>query len=471
MNTNSAKTNFFRLLLVCYIPMACWPMWIFPSLGIYHLQHIFIYYAVLFLMSGFLLKAATPASLFPGSRNIILFFALVFCFQAIAWHLSAYELGVDNVSAIVKGAIKYSFQCFCILVFFLSCRLALSNSNFYPCLLWGIGLIFGLIFLTACLQNLYYLAYITHIQSATEFLTPVLKLIGRVLEARWPDYLYDFYRNGTYTLSVLRVNSIFEEASTFALSVGVFFLPVGFGLLYTANSTTKRMGGFLFFGSLFLILSSHSISGLVLFAGGIILTAVLYFHKLYRALILIFAAISILFALFIFPDSIIKYSLPNYLNRPETPRRIVALCSLEIIKQHPIVGVGRSNFSEFAVRQPRFADAAHKTDIEITTWLERKSVPELSAIPAYIAEYGLIVFIILITCLLLVLRKIYLAWKTSPYNPVTRFFLAGYTAWLLCAFLAGLLNIVLRNPIYCLPFLFTYAYCSSLPQNNGADDA
>lgn len=61
------------------------------------------------------------------------------------------------------------------------------------------------------------------------------------LEARWPDTTYDFYSQGAYALTMARFNGFFEEASALSAMVGVFFVPLAFGLLEVAGNNRRRV--------------------------------------------------------------------------------------------------------------------------------------------------------------------------------------------------------------------------------------
>lgn len=137
----------------------------------------------------------------------------------------------------------------------------------------------------------------------------------------------------------------------------------------------------------------------------------------------------------------------------DTPRTAITMDTLDLVRQHPWLGIGRSNFSRFIVNQDRY-ERFEEQNLELKSWKEAGNVPELSALSAFVAEDGIPVVLSCYLGLAKLWRKLYRLRRMGHEMPLYSFALAGYSAWLIVALVAGFARISLRNPIFCLPFFF-----------------
>lgn len=442
-----------------FILLACWGVQVFPLMPHYYLRYIFIYFTTMFLVWAWFAGLWSIKEAVGRYAWLLPYLAGLLVIQAAAAWVSALELGTEPVGATLAGTGKVAVQLAFMAILLQACRIFAGNRATYAPLLWGAGVMFIVIVCTCAIQGIYIgLNELTYswARQLTEQVGAVLKKTYPWLEARWPSVgAYDFYHNGAYALTVFRVNGIYEEASALAANVGVFFIPLSFGLCFLMGKA-RSIGRFFLLFSLLLLVGSISLTGLALFISCLVVGGVLFFFQKRHRLFFILSSLLLLLAtatLLQSPKMI--YILNQYTNHP-TPRIIITLDSLELIKQHPWLGVGRSNFSAFIVKQERYGRFG-EDNLELKTWKGQGSVPELSALPAFAAEYGLPVMVFCCIILIKLWKKLYRLRRTGWDTPLYTFILIGYSTWLALALVAGFASINLRNPMFCLPFFFTAA--------------
>lgn len=154
--------------------------------------------------------------------------------------------------------------------------------------------------------------------------------------------------------------------------------------------------------------------------------------------------------------------VPDYLlNRmkrqdlEKLPRVTVTLDTLELIAEHPFLGVGRNWYFPHLHNGRRYMQ--NLADPELRDWKEKGTGGELSALPALAAQYGLVVLaaaFIFVGNVWLRLRRLRIA---RPADNTLRFATAACTAWLVLSFVASLAALDVRNPLFSLPFFCFYA--------------
>lgn len=215
------------------------------------------------------------------------------------------------------------------------------------------------------------------------------------LEARWPDTTYDFYSQGAYALTMARFNGFFEEASALSAMVGVFFVPLAFGLLEVAGNNRRRVfAGFGMLACCMAVLTfCRSGTGQILAAVSLLLTLAFGLRGRFKCSKILMTVTMTLVCLF---AALYAPHVPDYLlNRmkrqdlEKLPRVTVTLDTLELIAEHPFLGVGRNWYFPHLHNGRRYMQ--NLADPELRDWKEKGTGGELSALPALAAQYGLVV--------------------------------------------------------------------------------
>jgi len=278
------------------------------------------------------------------------------------------------------------------------------------------------------------------------------------LEARLHHNVYDTYHQGSYALTGFRINGIYEEASALASNVGTFFIPLGFGLCFFIGKA-KMYGRIIVLISLLILAGTASLTGLALFATGtmVIVGGFLWQQQTRRMSLFFLLLLVPAVVLLIFSTQIRKQF--NTHSSGSTPRIVITLDALDLIREYPWLGVGRNNFSHYIVKQKRYVEAADR-DRELSTWKKAKRVPTLSALPGVVAEFGILVMLFCCAVLAGLWRKLYRLRQSGGDKEFYTAVLAAYSAWLAMALVAGFGSTSLRNPMFLLLFFAVAAVAS-----------
>ena len=451
---------FMRAAACIFVLLACWQVRIF-SFSHYFLRYAFFYFAILFLACSWVARRWTlreairhHAWLFPCLAGLLLL-------QGCAVWLRAPELGTEAISAVLSVSENIAIQLLYMAVLYQACRIFMGNKTVYPALLWGAGCAFVIICCACALQaaSLGFAGF-THpwaqfIASQSTILT---KALYPWLEGRWVNGVYDMYHQGTYALTCYRINGIYGEASALAVNVATFFIPLGFGLSFLAGKA-KMYGGIIVSLSLLILAGTISLTGLALFVTGtIVFVGGFFWQRQTRRFRLCFLLLltPVVAALLFSTQLRVQFKTHS---SGSSPRLVVTLDTLDLIREYPWLGVGRNNFSHFIVKQKRYVEATDR-DPELSAWKKSKNVPTLSDLPGFAAEFGIPVTLFCFAVLLGLWRKLYRMRQSGEDKEFHTAVLAAYSAWLVMAFVAGFGIVGLRNPMFCLPFFVAAAVAS-----------
>lgn len=484
MNAISATPCPLRIFAFLLIPMACWQVWLFPGIPNYYAQHFLLYPSLVFMLWAWKRGLWTLADAWRLARPFFPWLLLLVTMQAVAdWRSVRFFLaeGAPMWPSIATDLIKLGVQLPFILFFALLCRVLLREETSRRAMLQGAVWSFGFLAFWCTVQAVYVYTVATPFypeqESGSEEILAVRKLLRVMLEnvspwleARWPSIVYDFYEKGSYSLTLTRFNGFFEEASALSAMVGVFFAPLGFGLLGLANYKRKFqvVGTVILVASLGIMIFCRSGTGQILSIVTLslmVLSCLRGRFKLFKifagAALVVACTYAALYAphvgsYFAYRDRVFELS--------KTPRVIITLDTLDILKAHTLLGVGRNWY--FAHLQNGQRYLANLSDPELRVWKERRSGGELSALPALAAQYGLPLIILAFIFVGRIWWRLQTLHRAQPVNSLLAFMAPACTAWLVLGLTAllGLLDI--RNPLFCLPFFCFYA----ISQGIGLED-
>lgn len=476
--------RFFAFLL---IPLACWQMWLFPGIPNYYAQHFLFYPCLVFMAWAWRSGLWSVAEAWAVLRPFLPWLVLLFAMQGAAGWQSAQLYLPENASklqAVLLGLLKLAAQIPFVLFFAVLCRVLMRDAAARRRLVRGACWAFAALALWCAVQAAY--AHSISLQQwyyyqrgqeahgpAGPFADAARELLVRFspwLEARWPYTTYDFYSQGGYTLTLARMNGFFEEASALSAMIAVFFLPLSFGLLGAAGSDRRRLlsGWAVLACCLAILIFNRSSTGKILAFVGLLLMAALSLRGRFKraalpaALMLAVGGVIAAFTI---------QGLPAYLqaqmrgmHAAKLPRITVTLDTLEMIAQHPVLGVGRNWYFAHLHNGRRYLK--NLKDEELRDWKEKGSGGELSALPALGAQYGLPLLALAFAFAGSVWLRLQKLRSARPADETLHFAAAACTAWLVLGFVASLAALDIRNPLFALPFFCFYA----LSQHVGLED-
>ncbi|MDR3319397.1 MAG: hypothetical protein LBS77_00145 [Desulfovibrio sp.] len=458
-----------RIFATLLIPLACWQLWLFTSIPNYYLQHFFVYPCALFMLWALKRNLWSPADSLEFVRPFLPWLALIFATQALA-HMNSARLflpgDVSQVKAVLFDLCRLGVQVPFVLFFAILCRILMREEVAQLLLVRGACWSFVALAIWCAMQ----MAYVYDTPSILK--STLHKLIvswAPWLEARWVDAVYNMYEKGSYTLTTSRVNGFFEEASVLSAMTGVFFVPLAFGLMGKGTPKSTFTGACLLFVCLAILLLCCSVTGLLLLT---VTFALLMcrclsgrqkFMKIAAALIL--SAACLFAALAVIP-------IPNYLknklqysNLLHQPRIIATLDTLDIIMEHPLIGVGRNWYFAHLHQGRRWME--NLSDPELYAWKASGRGGELATLPALAAQYGLPIILAATAYAVWICLRLRRLRRLQPENPVFRFASPASVAWLILAFTMSLGLVDIRNPLFCLPFFCFHAIAAGNGTNAG----
>ncbi len=473
--------HIFAFLL---IPMACWQLWLFPGIPNYYAQHFLLYPSLVFMLWAWKRGLWTLAEVWRLARPFFPWLLLLVILQAVAdWRSARFFLpeGAPMWRSIAAGLIKLGAQLPFILFFALLCRVLLREETSRRAMLQGAVWSFGFLAFWCTMQAAYVYTVATSfypeqesgsatILAVRKLLRVMLENVSPWLEARWPSIIYDFYEKGAYSLTLTRFNGFFEEASALSTMVGVFFVPLSFGLLGfgTHRRSALITGAAILVASLAMMIFCRSGTGQVLSL--IALALILGFcsqgrFKVFKSLVGVALAVACIYAALHAPY------VTDYLSSKlrisgaaDTPRIIVTLDTLDSIKAHPLLGVGRNWYFAHLHNGQRYL--ANLSDPELRVWKEWGSGGELSALPALAAQYGLPIIILAFIFVGRIWWRLQILHRAQPVNPLLAFMAPACTTWLVLGVTASFGALDIRNPLFSLPFFCFYA----ISQGIGLED-
>lgn len=495
MNSDSARSWPLHIFALLLIPMACWQVWIFPSVPNYYAQHFLLYPCLVFMLWAWKNRLWTLREAWRLARPFVPWLVVLFAAQAMAgWQSARLFLpeGAPIWRSIAAGLVKLGAQAPFVLFFALLCRVMLREEKSRRNMLRGAVWSFAALIVWCAVQAIYVytvsgLVYPEHesgdtcILAVRRIVRDTLQMVSPWLEARWPSAVYDFYKNGAYALTLTRFNGFFEEASALSAMIGVFFAPLSLGVLALAGRgalypACARPSGQFFMknrsalklglvgaggvtASLAIMIFCRSGTGQGLSVVLLVLIAGLCLRGRFRCVKSLVGLVLVAACVY---AALHAPHVPSYFafrtkvfNVSKTPRVITTLDTLDIITNHPLLGVGRNWYFAHLHNGERYL--ANLSDPELRVWKERGSGGELSALPALAAQYGLPLFVLALAFVVRVWWRLQRMRRARPHSALLAFMAPACTAWLALGLTASLGLLDIRNPLFCLPFFFFYA--------------
>ena len=308
------------------------------------------------------------------------------------------------------------------------------------------------------------------ILAVRKLLRVMLENVSPWLEARWPSIIYDFYEKGAYSLTLTRFNGFFEEASALSAMVGVFFVPLGFGLFGLASYKRKFqvVGTAILVASLGIMIFCRSGTGQILSIVTLPLIALFCLRGRFK-IFEIFAGAALVVACTyaaLYAPHVGSYFAyrARVSELSKAPRVVITLDTLDIIEAHALLGVGRNWYFAHLHNGQRYL--ANLSDPELRVWKEWGSGGELSALPALAAQYGLPIIILAFIFVGRIWWRLQILHRAQPVNPLLAFMALACTTWLVLGVTASFGALDIRNPLFSLPLFCFYA----ISQGIGLED-
>lgn len=383
--------------------------------------------------------------------------------------------------SIAAGLIKLGAQLPFILFFALLCRVLLREETSRRAMLQGAVWSFGFLAFWCTVQAAYVYTVATSfypeqesgsatILAVRKLLRVMLENVSPWLEARWPSIIYDFYEKGAYSLTLTRFNGFFEEASALSAMVGVFFVPLGFGLFGLASYKRKFqvVGTAILVASLGIMIFCRSGTGQILSIVTLPLIALFCLRGRFK-IFEIFAGAALVVACTyaaLYAPHVGSYFAyrARVSELSKAPRVVITLDTLDIIEAHALLGVGRNWYFAHLHNGQRYL--ANLSDPELRVWKEWGSGGELSALPALAAQYGLPIIILAFIFVGRIWWRLQILHRAQPVNPLLAFMALACTTWLVLGVTASFGALDIRNPLFSLPLFCFYA----ISQGIGLED-
>ncbi len=459
-HAEAQKFSLLHIFAFCTVPLACWQKWIFTFIPNYYLQHAFIYIAAPFMLWAWQAKLWSLDDVWGLLKKAAPWLIVFFLFQTVAMWCSASFYPVAGRPTFVSVLIslgKLAVQLPFILFFVLLCKVLISDTRSQKCLLMGTVAAFVFIALTCAVQALWLfgkdasLPWLAALAGKAKMLNIAL---APFIEAQWIGAVYDFYSEGSYTAKSLRINGVFEEASALAAWLSTFFLPVSLGL--TAVRSRYNSAGWVMAAICFVILFvSTSFAGIIFGVTG--LAAIAAYFCIGRRMFVLggsFFMISILSVLILFFTPKVQEKIER-IQLISMPRVAVTIATFELIKKHPVLGVGRGWFTRHVIEEPQNKEDLHK-DPEFIAWKDTGSIPHLSTLPAAAAEYGIPVIFCVMFWVCGISKRLFGKLRENPHSDLYRCSATICLFWIIMVAIAGLADIETRNILFLLPLFCLY---------------
>lgn len=454
-----------RIFALLLIPLSCWQVWCFPGIPNYYLQHFLFYPSAVFMGWAWWQGLWTLKEAWRLVRPALPWLAALLCLQAAAGWESAGRFpvpGQERALSVLVQLIKLLVQLPFMLFFLLLCRVIMSDATARRWALYGALASFALLALLCLVQGIWVYGDLYPSLRETSLAAVCLTLLQTVspwLEAQWVGSVYNHYANGAYALTLPRFNGFFEEASALSTMLGVFFAPMAFGLMHLRRRAHRVAGALVLALCCVLATLCRSTTGQVLTAvmlGLCVVTALKGQRKMVGTLLALSLASVCIYAAISLPQ--ISAFLKERMLKTDTssmPRVVITLDTLDIIAEHPVLGVGRGWYFPHLHNSQRYMKNIH--DPELRTWKERSDGGELAALPALAAQYGLPALAALFCFVGRTWWLLHTRWRKHPGDALLSFMAYAALAWCVLGLVAGLAALDFRNPLFCLPLYCFYS--------------
>lgn len=459
-----------KALALAFVPVICLQNWVFTGIPNYYLQHWFIYLATIFLLLYWKTGDFKILAFCRKYGKVFAVLSVVTAFQAVSLSISVQEAYTGSFWSnyaihLIKLFAQFPFLVAIIALYDLLVRdTEIHRHIFY-------GFVFSLLFtITICFIQIFCIICtkiaFPYFQEMNRFLQTIIINAASLLEARWNNNIYDFYFNGSYTTTLIRVNGIFEEASALAANISTFSLPICLGLILSPKARTRKTGFAACLALITISVASVSLTGIIL-AGTA--TLLLLFYAALSGMRMRRMGVSLcLMALVLAALSASPYHRTMFfhciskLTDMANPRLVITQKSAEMAAENPVLGVGRGMFSFYLEERIAPLPVAD-TDPEFIEWRKRGSIPQLSSILGVAAEYGIILVLGLSGIITYIGRALHRFTLLSPASASWKVITATYLAWCVLAFSASFGSIDWRNAMFNSVFFAAIAILHNLP--------
>ncbi len=475
-------TSPLSLLAVLLVPVALWQRWIFTSIPNYNMQHLLFYVALPMFCWAWARGLWSPRRAWARMMPLLPWVLLVVAAQAVAAWGSSLRFPVEGMPAwraVAGSLVKLAMQLPFIVFFMELCHLLMEHAVNRRNVMRGAVAGFAALGVLCLLQGVY--AYGVGFGLATPegmaWYGDMLRQIAAVFESRWGQAVYDFYGKGSYTLTIRRINGVFEEASALAVMLGVFFVPLGFGLMGVggaAHGGLRRLGLGMVVAAAALMVLALTSTGLVLALVTMALLAGMLFRGRRRLGLTALSATLVL----VVAVAVVAPRLPResrelvervaLVNVDRLPRYVLGRELLLTAAEHPLVGVGRGWSSAHVLEREGYQSAARQ-ETELSTWLAWGKLPILSALPELLAEYGIPLVLAAWGGLCLLWRRLRQLRDQMPDSMALAFASAFCGPWLVMLLVASLGSFDIRNPLIALPFYCMLALARGAANGVGSE--
>lgn len=464
--------RYIALFALLIIPIANWQRWILPTIPNYYLQHLLFYVCAPMLLHAWWRGIWSPYDAWQRARPMLPLLAVILPLQAYAFWMTAAQFAPEKPwMSVLASLLKLCSQLPFLLFFMEVCHVLVQEKAWRRNVLFGACGSFVALITICTMQGIYIYAQDHGFISAASLAryAEVLKHIASVFESRWIGGVYDFYAKGTYALTVYRINGFFEEASALASILGVFYIPLGIGLLHLGrhqhSQRTEWAGVAIVLVSCTAMVLARSSTGLGLALVGMVLLGGSFTrkaspsispHQKYIATGGIVLTIILLGSIAVSVPSVSQFFVQrlNYGNIAHLPRVVVTREVLALAANHPLTGVGRGNISPHVLASDSFKEHAGK-DTELSAWQQQGKLVILSVLPEALAEYGIPLVAAGMALLARLWQHLRRLQQHSPHSARLRFAATFCSAWCIMFLAASPGSHDIRNPLISLPlFLF-----------------
>ena len=479
------KNTVLRICAWLLFPIAAWQVWI-TDIPNYHLQHILMWLLIPFLVWAWYKNIWKIKDIYFLLIKLTPFLLLILFLQAIAAWQTALELNQANIWLYISTTLlKIICQWPPLLLLLLTAIIFIREPGCSRAVLQGAIVLFFVVFVVFILEAIYVylrspygIPYDNYpypkdpiIQQILSIIKPILILIGDI-EAQWKNTVYSFYHGGSYSLTLPRINGIWEEASIFAANISMLFIPLSAGLLGLSRSLNLKklriLSIFIFISSCIMLAMCRSTTGQILLIPAICVWTILYINKTNLKKILTYIFVSTCFFLIciaLIPQgstSIIK-RLDNYA-LSSAPRAVITRTSISMIPDYLIVGSGRESYLPLLYKHSEYRKYS-STDPELKAWTKDKT-GELSALAAFIVRYGVIITTLIIFFLISLAVKLRRHKHFEQNNIKLNFAVPAYITWLVMCFIILIGAYDPRNALLILPLCFFIAIAKQEEMNS-----
>lgn len=473
----TSPLSLFAMLLV---PVALWQRWIFTSIPNYNMQHLLFYVALPMFCGAWVRGLWSPRRAWTRMMPLLPWVLLVVAAQAVAAWGSSQRFPVEGMPAwraVAVSLVKLGMQLPFIVFFMELCHLLMASEASRRNVLRGAVAGFAALGVLCLLQGVYAYGVGFGLVRPEKMVwyAGFLRGVAGVLEARWGDAVYDFYSNGSYALTIFRINGVFEEASALAVMLGVFFVPLGFGLTGLANGMVRKAGYAVVAGSCLLMVVALTSTGLVLALTAVLLLASVLFRRYPRLCTGVLGVVTACVVAGAVATPQLPFRAGQFVERfsferlERLPRYVLARELLGTARDNPVVGTGRGWSSPHVLDSKGYHAAMD--DYELASWAVRGKLPILSALPELLAEYGIPLILAAWVGLCLLWRRLRQLRDQTPDSTALSFASAFCGPWLVMLLVASLGSFDIRNPLIALPFYCMLALARGAANGTAQDNS